>query len=69
MTEKKEQVANSYARIMATPEGQVVMADLEATFKERMICGTNLGVETVAMRAAQHDVVMYIKRMTELGNE
>ena len=58
--------ADFVATFKGSPEGQRVLDHLNAIYKDRFLADGNEA--TVLQKSAQHDVVLYIFSMIELGS-
>lgn len=63
MSNASQKLAQQYRQTFGSPAGEDVLHDLEMAFSHRALTGKDPHMTTV--RAAQHDVVMYIQSMME----
>jgi hypothetical protein len=56
-----EQIRDAYYRLGASPEGQIILADLQGKFAGRRRCWQPGKPDSTAFNLGQQDVVWYIE--------
>lgn len=64
--EKLQRMSKLYSRVFGTPEGKLVLADLEETYQRRPILAET--GEAMIYKGAQHDVILSVQEKVRMGN-